>query len=622
MSSIVRLLRLAENAMVQRPIRPLKIVEQDFLRLGVEPGFTAKRFLTRYPEDQYQALYKRLHSLKQTTKFKELLVDPHYLVANVNHEDLSDGFLLEQIDGFTLNLTRLHNKQIFFMKRLKSAGLLSAQTLRSSGIEVEEDSQLVRLLDVIAEEKDYLKRLAARPETTVDDIFRALEDRKGRLDFLNVTVYRPLNDGSDKWIVTQRSRSWANGSSKYTREKGGSLPTTTLRSVIDGDRTIYDVDIADQDSFAKAGLTPDPDSIANDLKNSNGPGRMLFIKLVSKFGREAVIHLHNRISKEENLKAHSFLPDDETRAKRIKFELEEYFEKVVLAIETVRTREEMSKIDARRGLEQAKLAQIRQLIRHQQLTLYKYLLERTVLNRYGELEIANITNPAKLDDIYKVLIVDELNWTGREYGDMEKHTVNVDELSISFDRGRSIAFASVHELPFTYPAKNGIIKEGKVVPLVGTWVREGYRGKRLQVLLNYLLLVRRWVAYKFTGGFFKPLKITTRTRSRVVLSALFTYFKNVKWRNLSPEEKAARKEFAKYLGCSAEDDGIVRNAYKEPMPDDGEKLKVSNQLARKIDRALEDLGPQDARIFEFELTAGGLLKALLVTLLKSMARRK
>jgi len=201
-----------------------------------------------------------------------------------------------------------------------------------------------QLLDVMRAEQRWFKETAAKPTATVDKMFHSLERGKKRLGFENVVVYRPMpkRDGETRvrWVRAQESRDWSGGESKYDPSRGGSEPDTTLKSVIEGVATVYDVDITNPGTFAQAGLVADRDSIDSDLAHSKGPGRLLIFKLVNeRTGEvEAVVYIHNRVGRDEAIDPRPPLPADVTTADRVKYELQLYFEAFVRSVDTVKRR--------------------------------------------------------------------------------------------------------------------------------------------------------------------------------------------------------------------------------------------------------------------------------------------
>ena len=298
-------------------------------------------YLAWYPTDQYNAVLRMMGRVKPLKLFRRLMMDPPEKVGSINFDELPTSFLVQHIDD-TAKLPTLDLRSLKFKinRWVKGRGDRKEAVQMAFLFPEAEESAVGRLVDVIGEERANFQRLARDPETTIDEIFKAIDLGKAKLGFLNVAVYRSLPGG--RWIRTQRTRHWTHGLSKYDPEKGGDPPGTTIQSVIKGDKMIYEVNINDLATFAREGLAPDPESIQNDLSYSKGPGQMLFIRLVSSRGVEGVIHLHNRVRKDEGMEPPPLLPANVKDAKRVITELEIYFEEAARAIEAVRQRESIT----------------------------------------------------------------------------------------------------------------------------------------------------------------------------------------------------------------------------------------------------------------------------------------
>ena len=75
--------------------------------MGIKIGICDKRFLSRYSDKQYDSLFLRLFSFKTHWDFSRILVDPPHLIKNLDFSVLPDDFLIDRIEGVTLNLTNL-----------------------------------------------------------------------------------------------------------------------------------------------------------------------------------------------------------------------------------------------------------------------------------------------------------------------------------------------------------------------------------------------------------------------------------------------------------------------------------------------------------------------------------
>lgn len=611
--------------MFPQKYRAKKMVRQDLTKRGIKPDFLSVRRLRLYSPVQYRTLFGLIDRAKLLGQFfSYIAVDKMRFFPFVRPDDVPQEILEGCLLNGVLDIKGLRQKlqdQANLNLVASSVPALEPKLLEEqlpqtmpSQMQIpfvgdlEGHARAAELIDVIAEERQQFRTLAAKPNVTINKIFKALDHGKEKLGFLNVVVYRPVPDGSGRWIRTQRTRDWSGGTSKYDFERGGHEPDTTLRSVIQGDKVIYDVDIIDLASFTAAGLVPDRLSIEKDLANSKGPGRMLFIKLANTEGQAlAVVQIHNRVGINENIRPEALLPVSKAGAKRIKTELELYFDEVVSAIEKVRDKD---REDA--GLRLAAVPP--------DFDLFSFISQRTISRIYLGYEVGSIDNPSKLPPGLINGVVTSLDWMKRGCEDMLEHVVNVDETRVAFFKGQPVAFASINELPYVYPTKRGS-KAGSVIPLVGTAVRQAHRRQGLQVLLNFELIVKRWLRLKFSGGLFKPLRIATRTKSPIVIQALYTHFRDVKYEELNPEEHIARKTYAQHLGCTVNDNGIVNNAYDQPLPEKIDQQRLSARLRKQVDAAMHGLGPRDARIFVFKYGAWEIIKTSLWLLFKRLRSR-
>ena len=170
--------------------------------------------------------------------------------------------------------------------------------------------QVNKLLRVLKEERVILKQMAERPDISIEDIFRYFDSTKEKLGFLNVVIYRPREDGS-----------WA----------------TALKSVIKGDKNLYEIDIDDPSSFEREGLAGDVTAILHDRELSKGSGKTIIMRLASKFGVEAVIFIHNRVKIDKaGIEPPPLLPDDHNFSDAVITELGMLVDEVITAIEKVK----------------------------------------------------------------------------------------------------------------------------------------------------------------------------------------------------------------------------------------------------------------------------------------------
>ncbi len=216
-----------------------------------------------------------------------------------------------------------------------------------------------KLLTAVLREAQAFDRIAADPSSSIEDVFTQIDRGKKDLGFLNVAVYRPKVDEPEKWILTSRTANWTEDLGKYDPEKGGSEPTGTLKSVLEGSSPFYYLDLCDRSTFNAQGIYFDDESAANDFAHAvghkSGSGKktrgLLYIPirsgdsgLFSRYGNEGVVLFHNQVAKRRVQKSQPnpppLLPEDEEEAEQ-KMDLLQrfYVGKIVDAIETIRRRE-------------------------------------------------------------------------------------------------------------------------------------------------------------------------------------------------------------------------------------------------------------------------------------------
>jgi len=550
--------------------------------------------------------------------------------------------------------------------------------------------RILQLLDVIADERNYFEKLAYNPSATIDKVFKAIDHGKTKLGFLNVTVYRPKEDGSGNWVITQRTRRWENELSRYDPGLGGAEPSATLASVINGKKIVYDVDISDLDrvirakygislmdlpddcgqwpfdpkdlpplpSFEKEGLTPDIKSIINYFKAATGPKRMLFIKMQSIHGVEAVIHLHNLVKPEEKIDPPPLLPEDNEDAERVKGGLIYYFDKAVRAMEVIRAREGQSV--RKEDLEErgfgfislsgpAKKAILNrgQRLEHQGQTvrIYEVPLEKfykqmdaliewlrdVILSVYEGTSIARGKNRSEL-----------IHALSLEDGMMLERLIYSRYLAlIEGDEGREGDLKGV--ISGTVLDMNEV-RGGIVFRIPEAMIRKEGRGRKLEVAVSYILSMRvvrkLWAEMGLIKGFFHmltngvPFYATTQSL-RVIKDML--RLKNLSLLRIA-QGKALTEEQRKIveLGSNGKADasGIERNAYVGRIAIDEEEKDVvlrkpsffGNKKSRE-DKELkrifkEEIGKNGRVHLVGYLTIGVALKVGLELLWTSLFRKK
>ncbi|MFA4966774.1 MAG: hypothetical protein WC624_00940 [Candidatus Margulisiibacteriota bacterium] len=198
-----------------------------------------------------------------------------------------------------------------------------------------------QLLEVIFEERTIYARLGADPK--VKDPTKVLRSlgwaiEKGRLPFLNIRIY--LRDQNDRWSIYYHNEklSFRDGG-KYLGVRD--VPNRTLKSIARSSKTLFDVDLANLDTFEKEGIESEAgEDINADLNVSRGPTRALFIKIN---GLDAVVQIMNRIDSSSRQHIPELLPQSQQDAELIKGELLTlYFREVNDAIDKIQSRARIS----------------------------------------------------------------------------------------------------------------------------------------------------------------------------------------------------------------------------------------------------------------------------------------
>lgn len=103
---------------VGRAYRPPEMVDRDLFIKGVRLDYASKLYLSRLTLNQYAAVLTTVERVRQLgKKFDRLVIDPPEKLAGLDFGRLPDGFLLEQVKGFTIDLTGLKSKFNAFKKR-------------------------------------------------------------------------------------------------------------------------------------------------------------------------------------------------------------------------------------------------------------------------------------------------------------------------------------------------------------------------------------------------------------------------------------------------------------------------------------------------------------------------
>lgn len=242
--------------------------------------------------------------------------------------------------------------------------------------------------------------------------------------------------------------------------------------------------------------------------------------------------------------------------------------------------------------------------------LFRLVSNSQKMTRFGKtIQTATIYNPSTLSAEDQNIILEALSWAKRPDEDMLDHVINVAELDLVFHNGKPVAFASCKEVNHRNDGKSE-----RMLYLTGTMVKPEFRGRGLSIIANTMALLRRWWRWKFEQGFFKPLRPMMRSRSVPTILSFWRFFSKVKFFNLKGRDKQRADTFAKSLGCACDDNGVVRGAHDMPVYDAQRDAEIHRKLKGKrkevIDKALEELGENDSRIFQATFNVWSAIKFL------------
>ncbi len=584
-------------------------VRADLEKRGIKASWTTIGRLRRFSLGQYEDIMGLVDRLqKQGAIINNIEIDRPENLPSFNFYKLPSEITASCVSNLCLDLRGVKEKLLEYHARWQGEDQTKSP-FRGDSVE--------HLLDVIRAEQGIFTRIAKQDDATVTKLFNSLDRGKENFGILNVVVYRPLENG--KWVMTTRTTQWnKNSESRYDPKKGGSYPETTLKSAIEGENIISDVNIDDLETFRRAGIMADEASIANDRANSKeGSRRMLFIKLVSTDGKvEAVIQLHNLVAKEERLEPPPLLPEREEDAERVKGVLGLYFDAFVKAVETIRRKRahepkeisfpelvvlEATEIEERKeGFKESSPVAAALGAKPFSDTLFS---DETQETEYLRLKIEVDRNPYKHIRKIRTAVVEKLidlaeKCIGGRMSaeEMEKHAIDVDHAEFARDGDRLVAFGTSGYYE-RYENNDG--KQEQLTLLSGTMVDPDYRRMGLMIKLNYDLINEAKIAVRgaLRGWFswirriFVPAPMTVRTQSRAVLEACSRHFKGVRRPGLpvAPRYRHMTNFVALKEGWEIDENNIQRNAYTEKRVD------------READ-LIPGLGEHDAYVFSGDFT--------------------
>jgi len=559
MVSLTRYERFSAFLTGQPYQRQRRVAKHDLRMRNMVPAGLTKGRLGKLSPEKYGAYMEVLEVIGR--KFPKLEISSPRLseLARINLEGVDKKKLAYRvaagIEGGSLNLAEIP----------RVAATMQRESLLKTTLSAELPPDPVRIMiDMIIGERKLFEQMVAKPETTIDTIFHGLEQaiQKGKLPFLNISIYRPLIDG--RWSLTSRTRDWAGKApSKYLN--GGAYPSTTLKSVIEGREEMYDVDIKDISTFEAAGLTADRTSIKNDLKQSKGPGRTLFIKLVSRYGVEAVVQIHNRVGAEENIIPRELLPANQQEGSRIKEQLVEYFQTIVRALETVKSRRQEERVLPRADRE------IQEEESQKPFSPVQYFGGSTMY-RSGRYTTEYNENPAKnyariWGKVLKDLdgVVEDVLGEPLPRKEMEDHALYVNHSFMDRVGEEVTGFATSDEHSDYINARG---KHGRLIYYAGIMVKKAHRGGRT-AYLTFRMMLKIFKNLGLIKLLFGRTPLVYRTQDRRIHKLGMRYYSaKSDPKDFTEEDWQAIRFAAKKYGWKLEEGtNVCRRVYNRRLAD-------------------------------------------------------
>jgi hypothetical protein len=533
-------------------------------------------------QPKYNALMRMLAELgSHHAPFVELQLPKAKLLERVAFETVPPKYFDEFIKGQVLDLRQLETVVKTARSRIESDQLWAdeestpepklLEEIPYGGLRITEiaPDPVRTIIDMIIGERQILEQMVAQPETTVETIFTGVEQAiaNGKLPFFNILIYRPLPDG--RWSLVSCTRDWSGARpSKYGGD--GAYPCTTLKGVIEGKDEIYEVNIQDVSTFEKAGLIADRASIRNDLKYSKGPGRTLFIKLVSQFGVEAIVQIHNRVGINENLVPPELLPTDEREVRRIKEQLLEYFRTVVRAVELIKGRQQ-EKRPKPLAVEEVQSEETQRPFSPIQYfggsTMYRSGRYTTEYNSNPAKNYARIRNEVLRD--YDGVVEDVLG-ERLPRREMEEHTLYVNHSFTDRDREEVTGFATADEHS-DYINTHGRL--GRLIYYAGIMVKKAHRGGRT-AYLTFKMMLKIFKNLGLIKLLFGRTPLIYRTQDRRIHKLGIRYYSaKSDPKDFTEKDWNAIRFAAKKYGWKLEEGtNICRRAYNKRLVDKPEQL--------------------------------------------------
>jgi len=530
-----------------------------------------------------------------------------------------------------------------------------------------ETKDIVReMITILGQERTYLRQLIDRPGTTESDLFEALSGGVNKFRNLgfHATILRPNRRESVSlkecyWHEDYRAEQWGK-KGVYSEPK---LPKELLLSIINGSGSKFKVSYADDKTFHKQGLKPNPKKLKRDCDNSKGSPDWYIFKLASSSrGLEAVIYINNRVSLDSPLNPSSdlFPPNDATFLVE---ELTSYFETVGVVFGIVSERQVRKKTE--QNLSQVMLSPVDQGamlrkgepmdVQGQKIRFFDGPSNHFQKNSRGVMSwlqdcILSVYKDTKIaEGKTRLELIEALSL---EYELMLERVYHAKYLAL-------IEGDHPNEHIVKGMVSGHILKEGSVFAfkIPEAMINKSARGRKLLVALTYEMGFRvfrkRWIDKGFFKGFFHmlfnglPFYATTQSL-RVVKDILrlsdLSVLRLAQGKALTAEQKRII-DFGS--GGKADDRGIELGAYGGRIAIDEEEdgivlqkpffllnLPIISFFCRPYFRKLEEEDRKIKRLFKEELgvkgrfhlvgnfTFGVILKVGLELFLTSIFRRK
>lgn len=468
-----------------------------------------------------------------------------------------------------LNITVLDLRNLSEgVARVKQVMASLPQQYSPTLVQVTDLSPVLGLLTLIQEQSSALKVIEQNSSSCVDDVFVAINLAGEQLGFLNMTATRQIDD--DEWLRLCRIHGDRSAVRPFSLDEAG----PTIKSIFDSPNIFFDVDIADLvkgineyfgksveefvadlmvknniddlselsvdysqwgievsplltlPSFEAAGIIPNLKSLLIELIETKGPTRYLFVKMVSAYGVEAVVHLHNRVKKNSSVDPKPVFSESEDVTRGIKKALEVYFTGAVRAIERIRSRQiispvqmpavavatqtswpekylktgSISRIDGHNA-QGEKVSVSLELVRFP----YSYLMNSLDLVVNDLFQV--------FSDAFEPLLGHGLDPVFFKPYIRDHYLRSAEKLAVlRNEQNKVVGFAVLTK---------EIVKDRTIFCLSGTMMHPSIQGMRLSIKINQLLLIEAWQENKHANH--GRIQVLTRTASYRVVGSVLSF---------------------------------------------------------------------------------------------------